>query len=265
MKIVDHLNMGGVARIQSLPAPVSDAEPARLIDLNSAIEGLKNKDAVVASAQGNINIASPGATIDGQTPVSGSRENGAFLLRAQTAPAENGIWIWNGAASPMTRALDANAATELNNAVVRVRSGTDAGVTFRQTATVVTLDTDAVTFATFGGGSPAASETTPGIAEIATQAETDAGTDDARIVTPLKLAAYAGRMRRTGATIGDNSATQFDITHNFGTDDIEVEVWETGGNKERVFPTVSKPNTNTVRINFASVPAVNSYRVVIFA
>lgn len=34
----------------------------------------------------------------------------------------------------------------------------------------------------------AASESLPGIAEIATQAETDAGTDDARIVTPLKLA-----------------------------------------------------------------------------
>lgn len=42
---------------------------------------------------------------------------------------------------------------------------------------------------------PAASETASGIAEIATQAETNAGTDDLRIVTPLKfqnrLAAYA--------------------------------------------------------------------------
>lgn len=34
----------------------------------------------------------------------------------------------------------------------------------------------------------AASETQAGVAELATQAETDAGTDDARIVTPLKLA-----------------------------------------------------------------------------
>lgn len=44
------------------------------------------------------------------------------------------------------------------------------------------------------GGSPA-SETAAGIAELATQAETNTGTDDARIVTPLKfatrLAAYA--------------------------------------------------------------------------
>ena len=40
------------------------------------------------------------------------------------------------------------------------------------------------------GGTPA-SETAKGIAELATQAETDAGTDDLRIVTPLKLATYA--------------------------------------------------------------------------
>lgn len=42
-----------------------------------------------------------------------------------------------------------------------------------------------------GGGSGSvspASETVAGIAEVATQAETDAGTDDARIVTSLKLA-----------------------------------------------------------------------------
>lgn len=35
---------------------------------------------------------------------------------------------------------------------------------------------------------PAATEALAGIAEVATQAEVDAGTDDTRIVTPLKLA-----------------------------------------------------------------------------
>lgn len=58
---------------------------------------------------------------------------------------------------------------------------------------------DGATWATWatgggGGGSPA-SETVAGIAELATQAETNTGTDDERIVTPLKLqtrlAAYA--------------------------------------------------------------------------
>lgn len=40
------------------------------------------------------------------------------------------------------------------------------------------------------GAVPPANESQAGIAEIATQIETDAGTDDTRIVTPLKLATY---------------------------------------------------------------------------
>lgn len=44
-----------------------------------------------------------------------------------------------------------------------------------------------VTAAVAAISTPAASETTAGIAEIATQSETDARTDDARIVTPKKL------------------------------------------------------------------------------
>lgn len=42
------------------------------------------------------------------------------------------------------------------------------------------------------GGTPA-TETVAGIAELATQVETNAGMDDARIVTPLKLATYVSQ------------------------------------------------------------------------
>ncbi len=42
------------------------------------------------------------------------------------------------------------------------------------------------------GAVPPANETQAGIAEIATQVETDAGVDDTRIVTPLKLANFVG-------------------------------------------------------------------------
>lgn len=41
-----------------------------------------------------------------------------------------------------------------------------------------------------GQAAPDASETVKGIAEIATQAETNTGTDDARLVTPLKLVTW---------------------------------------------------------------------------
>lgn len=41
-----------------------------------------------------------------------------------------------------------------------------------------------------------ASETSQGILEIATQAETDAGTDDVKAVTPMKLANFGGRLKK---------------------------------------------------------------------
>jgi len=88
---------------------------------------------------------------------------------------------------PMTRSLDASTSAELEQAVTTVEEGTSAGATFRQTTINFTLDSGSVTWTSFGTAAGAASESTAGIAEIATQGETDTGTDDARFVTPLKL------------------------------------------------------------------------------
>ena len=68
-----------------------------------------------------------------------------------------------------------------------VRTAAGAGVTVAAGTTRV-LVCDAVdVLDPFNAGSAAATETAPGVAELATQPETDAGTDDLRIVTPLKL------------------------------------------------------------------------------
>ena len=54
----------------------------------------------------------------------------------------------------------------------------------------------------------ATARTTLGIAEIATQAETNAGTDDARIVTPKKLYATPGIYRKNAIINGDMGIAQ---------------------------------------------------------
>ena len=56
------------------------------------------------------------------------------------------------------------------------------------------------------GAVPPANESQAGIAEIATQAETDAGTDDTRIVTPLKLATFVSSGGGNGSFV-DLTAT----------------------------------------------------------
>jgi hypothetical protein len=259
--ILADLDFKNVSRIRNLPSPLNNDEPVRLADLNSAIEGLAWKDSVRVATQSNINLTSPGATIDGVTLSVGDR----VLVKSQTATAENGIYIFNGATTPMTRSADANTAAELEQAVVTVEEGSSAGVTYRQTQVNFTLGTDPVLWTTFGTSAPPASETTAGIAEIATQAETDAGIDDQRIVTPLKLANWAGRIRKYTSTIGDGSSTQIDLTHNFNTRDVIVQVYKTSGNYDQIYCDVKAITTNIVRLNFSSAPASNSLRVIIMA
>ena len=258
-QVLTDLDFNSAARVTNLPDPTLAQHAATKAYVDSAVEGLAWKDSARVATQANLNLASPGATIDGVTMATNDR----VLVRSQTTTSENGIYIWNGAATPMTRALDASTAAELEQAVVTVEEGTSAGATFRQTAVNFTLGAGAVAWTNFGTSAPAASETTAGIAEIATQAETDTGTDDTRFVTPLKLATYAGRLRRVAQTIGDGSATQYTVTHNLNTRDVHVQVFRTSGAFDAVLVDMEASTVNSVIVRFAAAPALNAFRVVV--
>jgi hypothetical protein len=259
--ILSDLDFNSAAKILNLPDPTAAQHAATKAYVDSAVEGLAWKDSVRAASTANINLASPGASIDGITMVANDR----FLAKNQTAAAENGIYIWNGAATPATRAPDMSTAAEVEQAVVTVEEGTSAGATFRQTAVNVTLGTTSLAWTNFGTAAAAASETTAGVAEIATQAETDTGTDDARIVTPLKLTTWSGRVRVKTGTIGDGSATQIDVTHNFNTRNVTVEVYRNSGSYDTVLCDVGRPDVNTVRFNFAAAPSAAQFAYIIRA
>ena len=257
--ILTDLNFGSVSKITNLPDPTSAQDAATKAYVDSAVEGLAWKDSVRVSTQGNIDLSAPGSTIDGITMATNDR----FLARSQSTGADNGIYIWNGAATPATRSLDCSTAAELEQAVTTVEEGTDAGSTFRQTTVNFTLGSGTVTFTAFGTAAPSASETTAGVIEIATQGETDTGTDDARAVTPLKLATYANRKLKYAANFGDGAATQYTITHNLNTRDVTVEVMTNSGNYDTVICDVERTSVNAVRLTFAVAPTSNQYRVVV--
>lgn len=69
--------------------------------------------------------------------------------------------------------------------------------------------------------------------------------------------------RHVAANVGDGSATQIDVAHNLGTYDVSVELFVNSGSRETVICDVSRPDTNTVRLNFASAPSSSQYRVVV--
>ena len=68
-------------------------------------------------------------------------------------------------------------------------------LTTSTTSITNSLITDIRPIYAFPAAASSASESTAGIAEIATQTETNTGTDDARFITPAKLANYSGLNR----------------------------------------------------------------------
>jgi hypothetical protein len=108
-----------------------------------------------------------------------------------------------------------------------------------------------------------ATETAIGLAEIATQTEVNTGTDDQRIVTPLKLKTLLDN--RTGgyaANIGNGSATSYAVSHGLGTTDVNVMLKD-NSTLAQVFADVVITDANTVTVSFAVAPASNAYRVII--
>ena len=255
------LDFENTARITNLPASAANGQPVVHEQLAAAIEGLSWKDNVRAASTANIALAAPGASVDGVAMVAGDR----LLAKDQTLPAQNGIYVWNGAAVAATRALDVSTFAELESAVVVVDEGTaNAGTQWRQTQVNGVIDTNAVVWAAAGTAAPA-SESTSGIAEIATQAETDAGVDDQRMVTPLKMATYSGKASRFSTTIGDGSATSIAVNHGRGTKDIVHSCRETGGSERDVGYELQRTSINVATFLFDVAPAVNSLRVTIVA
>ncbi len=128
--------------------------------VDNLVAGLRWKQPARAASTANVDISADlenGDTLDGVTLATGDR----VLLKDQTASEENGIYVVpaSGAAS---RASDANSAAELNSAAIFVQEGTaNANKGFVETAEIVTLGTDPVTFANFTAGqSYTADETT---------------------------------------------------------------------------------------------------------
>lgn len=104
--------------------PTSDGHLATKGYVDSMAEGLPNKYSCRVRAQGNINISAPGASIDGVTMASGQR----FLADQQSTGSEDGIYKWQGAATPAVRADDFPTGFNARGSYCFIEEGTDADV-----------------------------------------------------------------------------------------------------------------------------------------
>ena len=254
------IDLGTAARVINALQAASPNDYVTLAQVQALISALNTKDSVRVASTANVNLAAPGATMDGITLTSGDR----FLAKDQTTQSQNGIYIFNGAAAAATRAPDADVFDELEAATVQVEEGTtNAGTRWRQTQVNGVLGTNNVLFVSDAASTPAASETVAGVLEIATQAETDTGTDDTRALTPAKARNASWLPQIFGpVTIGDGTATSFVVTHNLNNVRAVAHVSLTAGGLDDIDVEVDTRTANSLTIKVNSAPAAGAYSVI---
>ncbi len=105
-----------------------------------------------------------------------------------------------------------------------------------------------------------ATEEERGVAELATQTETDLGADDLRIVTPLKLKNWFLNQNVVKSAefviTGNGTLTSFDLTHNFNTNYVQVEMLEatTGLTVEAQY---DRTSADVLTVSFNTAPVAS--------
>lgn len=140
----------GSNRLTNVADPQNAQDAATKAYADSIAQGLVVKDAVQAATTANITLSGPGATIDGYSLTAGDR----VLVKNQTTAADNGIYIFNGSASAMTRSPDADVSSEVTSGMFTfVENGNTNSKTswILTTPDPITLGTTALTFTQFAG------------------------------------------------------------------------------------------------------------------
>lgn len=271
------------------PASAQDAATRNYVD--NAILGLNWKANVRVASTANLAVASAvvnGASVDGVTLVTGDR----ILLKNQTAPAENGIYLVaaSGAAS---RTTDADTAAEVKNMIVRVSEGTTQGDSMWQMITdgAITLGTTGLSFTQFTGGVTYTADGN-GIELVGAQFQIELdGTTLQKSSAGIRIgsgAAGAGLIEASGvlavgagtgiSVAADAISVDTSIvvrkyaancaattnpqtfTDNLGTLDKQIQVVEVATGK-LVWADITEASTNTFTVDFGGAPTAAQYRV----
>ena len=289
----------GTYKITNLGAPTNSTDAATKSYVDAVTEGLHVHASANVYVAANVTLATAleaGDTIDGVTLTQGMR----VLVNGQTTQSENGIYVIQSSGGPL-RATDFDTATEVDSGdFVFVSSGNSyANTGWVQTLKPATIGTDAISFTQFSGagtylagagltltGNVFSADVTPtsgnpSLINTGGAIEVKVNTADGLEVTGSGLGINNGTgltfssgalvldtangygVRKYAVSIGDASATSYTITHNLGTKDVTVQVYENGSPYAQVEADVEHTGSNTATVKFAVAPTLDQYRVVV--
>jgi hypothetical protein len=249
-----NLDFQNVNKALNLPTPTGPGDAASKSYVDAAQVGVLYKTEVIAASIGvNVSITAPGANLDGVALAAGNR----ILLKDQTTGSQNGLWVWNSSATALTRPTDfATGATEEPGAGVFVEAGTvNANSLWVMNNTAnVTVDTTAETWAQASGTSlsfTAPLTKTGSVVSLPTLPVANGGTGSTTAAGARTNLSATGKY---ATTVGDGASTSIAVTHNLGTTDVTVNVYDMAtGNLELAQVTIT--GTNTLNVVFGSAPA----------
>ena len=226
--------------------------------LDAIARGLDWKNSVRAATTANLTLSAP-QTVDGVSLVAGDR----VLVKDQSTASTNGIYVV--ASGAWTRATDFDDSTEVTAAAcIPVESGTVNGdaVFILTTDGAITVGTTALNFTRLGGA---------GVAYLAGNGLNLSGSTFTVVPksggglavdsTGVYIDPAFGSLAKRYAADVPTSATAT-ITHNLGTTDVLVQVYEkTGG--AQVECDVTATSANVVTLGFAVAPTSGQFRVVV--
>lgn len=124
------------------------------------------------------------------------------------------------------------------------------------------------TFTNLGAAPADASASVKGIVELATNNETNTGTDATRAVTPASLnhaltnRSFAVNLEASNSAVTKSTNT-YTVTHGLATRDVMAQVYETASPYETVQVDIARATTGTITVAFADTVTDGDYRVLV--
>ena len=268
-------------KITNLSDPSAGTDAANKQYVDSVAQGLNIHDPVAAATTASLasitggtvtynnGTSGVGATLtlqnaltvlDGYTLATNDR----IIVKNESATANNGVYTINSAKTVLTRATDADTSAELNGGdFFFVQNGTvNDNTGWVIVDKVTTIGTTPVVFSQFSGagtytgsnGVQLVGNDFSGV--VASGGGLTVGSSGFAIDTAVVV-------RKYGANVGDGSATSYTITHNLGTKDVNVTVYDNSSPYAEVVVDVQHTSTTAITLLFSVAPTSNQYRVVV--